>query len=582
MRLLKNKGVIFSLSLFIVMLILAASARLVVYSGIKTEVADFKGMDGTKIHAVIYKPAKIEGKLPAVIVVHGFSESHATMNAINTELARHGILVMAIDYRGHGNSEGGVNYIGDPILAPNISNDIFIAYQKLLTRDDVDPTRIGIIGHSMGSRAALVFSVFAPTTATIMIGPYYVWETALVNTTTPRNLLIIVGENDIITPPNLGRELFSKATGYMGTVGEVFGNFSNGTARKLCIIKGADHYNILTSKETIKEILNWLYNSFGISGTPEIIVNPSILATGVLISYFVLILIFPIIYYTKDIVSTKFKPGRGIKPPYGKILSVVFIIVGIIAYILIAYFSFPLVVESGWENYELFMFSGAQYTIYYFYYLVLPILIAFIIIGIGLLALKVIGIEKIKEKVVGGLVLGVILSIIVFIWIFIGYNIAFTGLNADYLLTLRRVAGLAFLLVILYPLIFIDEVFLRYVIQENIPTNKKPIKLGLVIVIEYLIRIIPLMLWLLIALNKPALVDAIYNYYRAGLIKDMNIVVAFLPMNVYALYYSFASIELFHTVSATYIYEESKNVLSTTLLRALILSFTMAATLPFL
>ena len=582
MKMLKKKGIVFTLIIFVIILALAITARASIYSGIVTETFDFNGMDGTKIHAVIYRPPNAEKKLPAVIVVHGFGESHSTMNAINTELARHGILVMSIDYRGHGDSDGGVNYIGDPLLAPNISNDLFAAYQKLLTRTDIDVSRIGVIGHSMGSRAALVFSAFVPTMATIMIGPYYVWETALVNTTIPRNLLIIVGENDIITPPDLGRELFSKATGYMGREGEVYGDFSNGTARKLCIISGADHYTVLTSEEAIKEILNWLYNSFGISGVPEIVVNPSILATSTFVSYLVLILIFPVIYYTNKTISNKFKPGKEIKLPYGKSLGVIFVIVGIIAYILIAYYSFPMVVDVGWKNYRLFMLSGAQYTIYYFYYLLLPIFISFVVIGAVLLGLKVINLNMIKEKVLGGLMLGIVLSIVTFIWVFIGFNIAFTEFYGDYLLTARRIFALLFLMTILYPLLFIDEIFLRYVIQENVPINKKPLKMLLVIIIEYLIRIVPLMLWFTVALNKPALVDIIYNYYRAGLISDMTIVVAFLPMNAYSLYYSFASIELFHATSATYIYEETKNVPSTTLLRALLLSFTMAAALPFL
>ena len=587
MKVLKNKVLLITLSIIVLILLISATSRFNMYLEVTTEDVYFKAMDGAKIHAVIYKKAGSTDKMPAVIVVHGFSESQASMTAISTELARHGVVVMALDYRGHGDSEGGLDYIGDPLLSPNITNDLIVAYQNLISRADVDASRIGLIGHSMGSRAVLSFASFNPKIiSTIMLGPYYVWEADLVNTSNPKNLLIIVGKNDIITPPNLGIELFSRGTGYAGVIGEIYGNFTDGTARKLVIVKDADHYTILSNKQVLKEILEWEYNSLELDGTPDIKVDPSIASAGLIINYLMLILIFPVISLTIGLLKSRFSPGEEVSLDFKWYIRLFIISIGVLVYTYAAYFYFPIIVEIGWKSYQMFILSGAQYTFYYFFYLVMLILILLLIYALMIVLAKKVTLEillnTVKKRIFGGLILGVFVSLIVFITVFICINLAFTGVTGDYLLTLSRWTVFIYFVVLLFPLLLVDELFLRYVIQSNIITNRKAIKIGVTIVIEYLIRIIPLMMWFMLATNMPALVDVIYKYYEAGLISDVDIVTAFLPMNSYALYYSFSSIELIHATSASYIFEETKNILSSTLIRALTLAFTMAAVMPFL
>ncbi|MGQ4891483.1 MAG: alpha/beta hydrolase [Candidatus Njordarchaeia archaeon] len=587
MEFLKRKGVILSIVLIVLILIMTISARAAIYSGVTTKDIYLKAMDGAKIHAVIYKKSGATGQMPAVLVVHGFSESQSTLSAINTELARHGILVMAIDYRGHGDSEGGLNYIGDPILSPNLTNDLIVAYQHLISRSDVDPARVGLIGHSMGARAVLAFACFNPAiVSAVMLGPYYIWESSLVNTTNPKNLLIIVGENDIITPPSLGRELLARGTGYMGQVGVTFGSFNNGTARKLVIVKGADHYTIISNKNVLQEILNWEYNSFNLSGTPKVTVDPSMAATGVFVTYLMIVLFFPIIYYMVEYLKERFPPAEEVKTDYKWYLKVALIVIGAIIYIYVAYFFFPLVVEIGWKNYQLFIMSGAQYTIYYLYYLVLPMMVFLAIVGAAFLILKKGTLENVvnffKNSFVGGLILGVILSVTIFVTYFILMNLGFTGLYGDYLPTIPRWGVFLFFLAILYPLLLVDEFFMRYVVQVNIPVNRKSVRMAITMVIEWFIRVYPLMMWFMLAMNHATLVHVIMGYYNSGLISDVTTVVAFIPMNSYALYYSFSSMEMIHATSATYIFEETRNILSSTLVRALTLAFSMAAVMPFL
>jgi len=580
----KSKSFIVGVILIVLIIFFSASARAALFSNVAQEDYYVEAFDGTKIHVTVFKQVGANGKLPTVLVVHGLGQSSESMNAISTELARHGILVVAMDYRGHGDSEGGVNYIGEPLTAPNISNDLFAVYSWIAKRDDVDLARFGVIGHSMGSRAALRFALFNPAVSTlILIGPYYVWESTVVNSTYPSaNVLLLVGKNDMITPPESAYELFRKLTDYKGEVGKTFGAFENRTARKLVEIEGVDHYNILYNKEALSEILGWVYSSFNLKGEPNVIVDPSVAGTGVFASYFVLAFTFVLMFLVFKALENRFKPGKEIELKLPSWIKVLIIAVVLILYYLIAYYTFPLIVEKGWESYQFFKMSGAQYTFYYFIYLLAPFAVALIIAGIVLFALKRITKEGFISRISGGLLIGVIEAVVVFIWIFIGFNLAFTGLTADYMPNLQRWGIFFFYIVLLFPLMLVDELIFRYLVQEMMPIENRYGKIAVTSVAQYIVRILPFSAWLAIAVNTPLLVSVISQYYSAGLIENMTIVIAFLPMNAYGLFYAFSSAELFHAPIGSYLYDRTKNILASALVRTLMLAFTLSAVLALL
>ena len=69
-----------------------------------------------------------------------------------------GFVFLAIDIRGHGDSEGVANYpeiFNNPEQAPN---DILAALKYLKSLDNVDSSRIAIVGSSIGSNLACVAS----------------------------------------------------------------------------------------------------------------------------------------------------------------------------------------------------------------------------------------------------------------------------------------------------------------------------------------------------------------------------------------------------------------------------------------
>ena len=184
--------------------------------GIRVTEGVIDSSDVGQIAYKLYTPynATKDNPAPGVLLLHGYQNDHETCAAYAIELAGRGAVVMAIDEFGHGRTEPGmikrgytnhtvkVNYgedsvetgtyktIGGPIryrLLLNFSNLSFFndhyskgtdgsevidssmggvaAYAVLATMDNVDPTRLAVSGHSMGTWASwTVSAVYAGVT----------------------------------------------------------------------------------------------------------------------------------------------------------------------------------------------------------------------------------------------------------------------------------------------------------------------------------------------------------------------------------------------------------------------------------
>jgi dienelactone hydrolase len=129
-----------------------------------------KKPDGTilRVPAIVLRPAGRTGALPAVIVLHGTGGSKDGMLGFMKELARRGIMGVAIDARYHGGRSGGAKGAtaynqaiarawqtksGEPMEHPFYYDtcwDIWRTVDYLQTRPDVNTRKLGIIGFSMG------------------------------------------------------------------------------------------------------------------------------------------------------------------------------------------------------------------------------------------------------------------------------------------------------------------------------------------------------------------------------------------------------------------------------------------------
>lgn len=130
--------------------------------------------DGLKQYGFINVP-KGEGPFPVVFVLHG----HVTPSRYNTPLgyttryadalARAGFLVVHPDYRAHGRSEGSES--DDNLFRTGYAIDVLnlIAHVKRLP--NVDASRIGLFGHSMGGGISLrVLAVSKDIKAAVLYG----------------------------------------------------------------------------------------------------------------------------------------------------------------------------------------------------------------------------------------------------------------------------------------------------------------------------------------------------------------------------------------------------------------------------
>ena len=196
-----------SLAVFLA-LIIAATGCMMIAHGIQTDhggIAVSLGTVNTEAGNLTYKlyvpdTATPENPAPGVLLLHGYQNDRETCAAYAIELARRGAVVMALDEYGHGATDiglkqrGWVNHrvkvnfgeeseaegtfasVGGPDrfkLMMNFSNLSFFdekyskdtdgnaitdsssggiaAYAVLATMDNVDPTRLGVSGHSMGT-----------------------------------------------------------------------------------------------------------------------------------------------------------------------------------------------------------------------------------------------------------------------------------------------------------------------------------------------------------------------------------------------------------------------------------------------
>ena len=112
--------------------------------------------NGQWISADLFRPrtATEDAQAPLVVVVPGFQRSKETLSNISLELARRGIVVIAIDPYAQGNSSSSTS----PRSATTEGYGAFAVIDYAATTGNlnyVDKARIGVTGHSAGGNAAL-------------------------------------------------------------------------------------------------------------------------------------------------------------------------------------------------------------------------------------------------------------------------------------------------------------------------------------------------------------------------------------------------------------------------------------------
>lgn len=124
----------------------------------------FDSVNGERVPGVLYLPAGGGKKHPCVIFQHGYSNNKSMGGLFAATLAPEGYAVVAIDAEYHGDRrEAGKDILSvdaaadEPAFRQSII-DLRRVIDYLETRDDIDTTRIGYVGVSMGSFLGAVFA----------------------------------------------------------------------------------------------------------------------------------------------------------------------------------------------------------------------------------------------------------------------------------------------------------------------------------------------------------------------------------------------------------------------------------------
>jgi pimeloyl-ACP methyl ester carboxylesterase len=202
-----------------------------------------------------------------LIYAHGFGGNRGALLEQVAAMHEIGYGALLLDMRNHGES-------GDAITTWGYAeaNDILAAYNYLLTRPEVDPNRIGLVGKSMGGAAVAKAAGEVPNLAVLVLestyssfeenlpnilpgiarapgflAPYVfkrmesatkepLTEILTADTVAGLNvpLLVIYGEQDQLVPPDQGRAIFAAAN----------------EPKTLYTVPGAGHLNIFTVDPT--------------------------------------------------------------------------------------------------------------------------------------------------------------------------------------------------------------------------------------------------------------------------------------------------------------------------------------------
>jgi dienelactone hydrolase len=187
--------------------------------------------------------------LPGVLIAHGFSASQQIMLAFAYELAHAGYGVMLWDFAGHATNRAPIAFERADDLQANIDT----AYDSLAAQPEIDPGRIALLGHSMGSGAVMQAGIENPQRyqATIAISP----TGAEVTPQKPRNFLLMA---EALMP-----QFVSNAEALLADAGGENDDFANGLARKLVIAPNVEHLSILFSGRSHNTAREWLDRTFG-------------------------------------------------------------------------------------------------------------------------------------------------------------------------------------------------------------------------------------------------------------------------------------------------------------------------------
>ena len=142
------------------------------YPYVEEEVVYENKAAGVKLTGTLTLP-RSDGQFPAVVLITGSGQQnrdeeifgHRPFLVLSDYLTRQGIAVLRVDDRGVGGSTGNFSQA----TTEDFAGDVLAGVEYLKSRKEIDPTRIGLIGHSEGGIIAPIVAVRSPDIAFIVM-----------------------------------------------------------------------------------------------------------------------------------------------------------------------------------------------------------------------------------------------------------------------------------------------------------------------------------------------------------------------------------------------------------------------------
>jgi pimeloyl-ACP methyl ester carboxylesterase len=200
---------------------------------------------------------------PVVLIAHGFAGSQQLMQSFALTFARNGYIAVTFDFLGHGRNP---QPLTGNITDPNGATQALVSQTRRIAEfaRGLGDGRLAVLGHSMASDIVVRFAQSSPdVAATIAVSMF----SPAVTATTPRNLLVIVGDWESMLKREALRAVGLAAAPAAAQAGVTYGDTRQGTARRAAFSAHVEHVSVLFSRDSMRESLDWLDRSFGIMRT---------------------------------------------------------------------------------------------------------------------------------------------------------------------------------------------------------------------------------------------------------------------------------------------------------------------------
>lgn len=131
---------------------------------VSAEIVRFETSDGLDLEAW-FVPAREPSANRTIVVFNGNAGNRSHRSALAATFSAYGWSTLLVDYRGYGGNPGLPSESG-------IERDANAALKYLLTRSDVDPTRIVYFGESLGAAVAVRLAIAHAPAALILRSPF--------------------------------------------------------------------------------------------------------------------------------------------------------------------------------------------------------------------------------------------------------------------------------------------------------------------------------------------------------------------------------------------------------------------------